>query len=186
MFLRSTSFICSVIFRRVVSTWDTMTAVWRYSLLGAFQASQPRGLGSWLTFSVSGPLLKCGLLLLLWLSSPSLSTVINIFINLLWAGASLALRKFHSVTKKTCYIFPWNCSPKCPEMVWLPTWDWKMNPLRMAGLGSDWLLPSRGGTEWVLLFLGGSTWCPRKGYRIRFSKGYFKSTIGPQNGGGWF
>lgn len=165
-----------------MSPWDTMTTVWRYSLLGAFQASQPRGLGSWLTLSGSVPLPKCGLL---WQSSPSLLTVINIFINL-WARTNLALRKFHPMTKKTRYIFPWNCSPKCPEMIWSPTWDWKMNSLRMAGWGSYWLLPSRGGTEQVLLFLGGSTWCPRKGDRIRFSKGYFKSTIGPQNGGGWF
>lgn len=145
-----------------------MTTVWRYSLLGAFQGSQPRGLGSWLTFLVSVPLLTCGLL---WLSSPSLSTVINIFINLLWAGAGLALRKFHSMTKKTRYIFPCNCSPKCPEMIWSSTWDWKMNPLRMAGWGSGCLLLSRGGTERVLLFLGGSTWRPRKGLQNQILKG---------------
>lgn len=86
-------------------------------------------------------------------------------------GAGLALRKFHSMTKKTRYIFPCNCSPKCPEMIWSSTWDWKMNPLRMAGWGSGCLLLFRGGTEGVLLFLGGSTWRPRKGLQNQILKG---------------
>lgn len=185
VFLRLTSCNCSIIFTSLVGTWtssgDTMTATWRYSLLGPFLATQSRRPWKRTPFSGIVPLLKYGLPL--WLS-PSLSAVTSIFLNFLWGGASLALRKFRSVTNSL--YFPLKLFPKYSDITYLVTRDWEMNPLRMAGWGSDGCSHPGEGQNKAQLFLGGSTWCLQKGCRIKFSKGYFKSAINPQNEDGWF
>lgn len=147
MFLRLTSWNCSIIFTSLVGTWtssgDTMTATWRYSLLGPFLATQSRRPWKQTPFSGIVPLLKYGLPL--WLS-PSLSAFTSIFLNFLWGGASLALRKFCSVTNSL--YFPLKLFPRCSDITYLVTHLGLRNePPENGWMGIRWPLPPRGGTE---------------------------------------
>lgn len=82
--------------------------------------------------------------------------------------------------KENMLYFPLKLFPQMPRDGLVAHVGLKNEPLKNGWIGIRLTAPIQGRE----LFLGGSTWCPRKGYRIRFSKGYFKSTIGPQNGGG--
>lgn len=147
MFLRLTSWNCSIIFTSLVGTWtssgDTMTATWRYSLLRPFLATQSRRPWKQTPFSGIVPLLKYGLPL--WLS-PSLSAFTSIFLNFLWGGPSLALRKFCSVTNSL--YFPLKLFPRCSDITYLVTHLGLRNePPENGWMGIRWPLPPRGGTE---------------------------------------
>lgn len=103
------------------------------------------------------------------------------FPNFLWAGASLARRKWHSVAKKT-HIFPLNHYPRFLGTTCLLIHLWlKMKPLQMAGWDSDCLLSQgrdAGGT--ALLELHGA---PESATKSKSQRAPSNQLISPQNGG---